>query len=103
MTAEQRRALVRIIGAYLDHMTEGIAVQYAGLLDPKQLGDTAFAWAGSSEPAAPHYYRGQSQRLLIEYDCTQNQANHTHSVWRDPLGDFGTDLLGDHYASAHRG
>lgn len=103
MTAEQRGALIDIIGAYLDHMSEGVAAQYASLLDADQLGETSFAWAGSSERAAPHYYRVQSPRLLIEYDCTQNKANHTHSVWRDPSGDFGADLLADHYATAHRG
>lgn len=102
MTDQQREALVRTIGAYLDHMADGIAAQYTELLDPGKLGDTAFAWAGSDELAAPHYYRIQSERLLIEYDCTQNKANHTHSAWRDPSGDFGGDLLGDHYASAHR-
>lgn len=102
MTDEQRRALIRIVGAYLGHQSEGIAAQYAALVDPDQLGEAAFAWAGSDERAAPHYYRVQSERLLIEYDCTQNKANHTHSVWRDPLGDFGSDLLADHYANAHR-
>jgi hypothetical protein len=101
MTEAQRQALTRIIGTYLDHMSEGVAAQYFHLLDPAGLGDAAFAWAGSSEPTEPHYYRVQSDRLLIEYDCTQNQANHTHSVWRDPSGDFGGDLLADHYTQAH--
>jgi len=103
MTAEQRRALAKVIHTYFGHMADGVVAQYASLLDPEQLGDMSFAWAGSSaaEPGTPHYYRVQSNRLLIEYDCTQNQANHTHSVWRDPAGDFGADLLADHYASAH--
>ncbi len=101
MTEEERSALVRIVAAYISHVSEAIAGQYEPLLDPERLGDTAFAWAGSAEPAAPHYYRVQSQRLLIEYDCTQNKANHAHSVWRDPLGDFGGDLLAGHYAEAH--
>ena len=35
--------------------------------------------------------------MLIEYDNTQNSANHIHSVWHDPRGDFGLDLLGAHY------
>ncbi len=101
MTDQQRLALAKTIGAYLDHMSEGVAAQYAGLLDPDRLGAAAFAWAGSEEPGSPHYYRIQSDRLLIEYDCTQNNANHTHSAWRDPTGDFGGDPLGDHYANAH--
>lgn len=55
---------------------------------------TAFAWACLTEPGAPHYYRIQGERLLIEYDCAQNGANHTHSAWRDPSGDFGAGLSG---------
>jgi hypothetical protein len=39
--------------------------------------------------------------LLIEYDCTQNNANHIHSVWRDLQGDFGEDILAAHYAAEH--
>ena len=60
-----------------------------------------FAWAGGFEHREPHYYRLQGDRLLIEYDNTQNDANHIHSVWRDPEGDFGADLLARHYAEAH--
>ena len=39
--------------------------------------------------------------FLIEYDNTQNNANHIHSVWRDLTGDFGEDLLKEHYAATH--
>jgi hypothetical protein len=88
---------------YLDHLSEGIISQYAPLLDAGEARNIAFAWAGSAEREAPHYYRVQSERLLIEYDCTQNQANHTHTVWRDPMGDFGDDLLAAHYVAAHSG
>ena len=48
-----------------------------------------FAWAGPIEPARPHYYRLHGPTLLIEYDNTQNDANHIHSVWHDPVNDFG--------------
>ena len=39
--------------------------------------------------------------FLIEYDNTQNNANHIHSVWRDFSGDFGLDVLAKHYRDAH--
>ena len=103
MTEPQRDALIRLIGVYLDHLSEGIVRQYSSLLDAGEAENLAFAWAGSAEREVPHYYRLQSDRLLIEYDCTQNQANHTHTVWRDPTGDFGSDLLADHYVAAHSG
>lgn len=60
-----------------------------------------FAWAGGSERRQPHYYRLQGPRFLVEYDNTQDNVNHIHSVWRDPEGDWGADLLTQHYAAAH--
>jgi hypothetical protein len=57
----------------------------------------SFAWAGGTEPGQPHYYRIQTQRYLIEYDNTQNNANHVHTVCRDLQNDFGDDILSRHY------
>ena len=62
-----------------------------------------FAWAGVAEKGGPHYYRIQSPTFLIEYDSTQDKANHIHSVWRDFNGDFGMDVLKDHYKTSHGG
>ena len=50
-----------------------------------------FAWAGGTEPGDPHYYRVQTPLFLIEYDKTQNQGNHIHSVWRSLKNDFGVN------------
>ena len=61
-----------------------------------------FAWAGGEEPGQGHYYRIQSPSFLVEFDDTQDHANHIHSVWRDLDGDFGLDLLKEHYQSSHR-
>ncbi|SOE01603.1 Protein of unknown function [Caenispirillum bisanense] len=61
-----------------------------------------FAWAGSLTPGRPHYYRIHAPTLLIEYDCTQDDANHVHTVWHDPTGrDFGDDPLRRHYDHGH--
>lgn len=60
-----------------------------------------FAWIGSDQKGAKHYYRIQGDTFLIEYDNTQNDANHIHTVWRDLRGDFGGDVLADHYRHAH--
>ena len=49
----------------------------------------------------PHYYRLQGPGLLIEWDNTQDDANHAHSVWRDPASDFGLDVLARHRARHH--
>ncbi len=60
-----------------------------------------FAWAGGVEPGVPHYYRLQGKSFVVEYDNTQNGANHPHAVWRDGQRDFGMDLLKEHYAKSH--
>ncbi len=60
-----------------------------------------FAWAGGMEPGVGHYYRVQGKTFVIEYDNTQNGANHPHAVWRDRERDFGMDLLKEHYAKSH--
>lgn len=60
-----------------------------------------FAWAGGTERGDGHYYRVQGPTFLIEYDNTQNGANHVHSVWRDFNGDFGADLLKRHLTEEH--
>jgi hypothetical protein len=60
-----------------------------------------FAWAGGFEPGQGHYYRIQGPTFLIEYDNTQNNANHIHCVFRDFTEDFGEDLLKIHYERSH--
>ena len=60
-----------------------------------------FAWAGPLERGQGHYYAVRGPTFLVEYDNTQDNANHIHSVWRDLRRDWGDDLLAAHYASAH--
>ena len=62
---------------------------------------TTFAWAGSTEPGRGHYYAIRGPRFLVEYDNTQNGANHIHAVWRDLSNDWGEDLLASHYRESH--
>jgi hypothetical protein len=101
MDPAQRAAFEKLVGVYMDHFAAPIRAQYASTLDPEDFDATTFSWAGSSEAGAQQYYRVQGERLLIEYDCTQNNADHTHAVWRDPAGDFGDDILAQHYATEH--
>ena len=61
------------------------------------LGKVVFAWAGGFEKNEPHYYRVQGPTFILEYDNTQNNANHVHCVWRDFQNDFGEDLLRKHH------
>ncbi|MFB9626846.1 DUF3500 domain-containing protein [Nonomuraea helvata] len=90
MTADQRGLLHDLIAAYTDRSPEPLAAalrrRYA---DDARLDAIHFGWAGELTPGQPHYYRLTGPRLLVEYDNTQRGANHAHSVWRDPAGDFG--------------
>ena len=56
-----------------------------------------FAWAGGTLIDQPHYFRIQGPVTLIEFDNAEDNANHVHSVWRDPSNDFGADLLIQHH------
>jgi Protein of unknown function (DUF3500) len=89
MLPRQRELLVALLHQYLGRLPGPVAALEAGRVAGDGLEAVHFAWAGGAGPGQPHYYRVQGPRLLVEYDNTQNGANHVHSVWRDPLGDFG--------------
>jgi len=80
-------------------MSADVASERLAQLKTAGLDKISFAWAGESEAGKKHYYRVQGPTFLIEYDNTQNDGNHVHSVWRDFAGDFGRDLLREHVQS----
>jgi len=100
MTGAQREILTELVTDYASNFPEQIAAarmeQYR-----KTQSNLFFAWSGGIEKNDAHYYRIQTPAFLIEYDDTQNNANHIHSVWRDYNGDFGQDLLAQHYQASH--
>jgi hypothetical protein len=97
MTPPQKRILERLIDVYLGRMFQELAQKRLAALQQSGMDAITFGWAGALEPGRPHYYRVQGPTFLIEYDNTQNGANHIHSVWRDFGNDFGRDLLREHY------
>jgi hypothetical protein len=101
MSPAQRTALNALILQYINRLPDDVAELEWQELETRGLDAVHFAWAGSTERRKPHYYRLQGPRFLIEYDNVQNDTNHIHSVWRDPEGDFGRDVLAQHYAAAH--
>jgi hypothetical protein len=103
LTELQRAMLMELIRAYTSHMADEVAAQRMARLERAGTDAITFAWAGDVVRGAPHYYRVQGPTFLIEYDNTQNDANHIHSVWRDFGGDFGRDLLREHLREAHDG
>ncbi|MEW6320770.1 MAG: DUF3500 domain-containing protein [Acidobacteriota bacterium] len=96
LTDAQRALLIRVIETYTSMMASDVAAARLARVTRDGLGAVTFAWAGPIEKGARHYYRVQGPSFLIEYDNTQNDGNHIHSVWRDFAGDFGRDLLREH-------
>jgi hypothetical protein len=99
MTAAQKATLMKLIEEHAGAQTEPIGRDR--LARAKASIDTIkFAWMGATDKTQGHYYRLQAPSFLIEFDNTQNNANHIHQVWRDFKGDWGRDLLAEHYKAA---
>lgn len=101
MTGVQRQLLMKLIEVYSSKMPADIAAERMARLRAAGVEKIAFAWAGATEPGIgrKHYYRIQGPTFLVEFDNTQNDANHIHTVWREFNGDFGRDLLREHVAA----
>lgn len=102
MQGEQREQLARLIRVYVERTNDELSRPYWRKLEQAGLETITFAWAGAEEPGQGHYYAIKGPTFLIEYDNTQNGANHIHSVLRDISGDWGEDVLAAHYAESHR-
>jgi hypothetical protein len=101
LNPEQRRSLLAVIHEYIYRVRPEFADAEFKQISSAAPGDVYFAWAGKLERGDPHYYRVQGPGFLLEYDNTQNNANHVHAVWRDLKNDFGEDILRRHYDEAH--
>ncbi len=102
MTSSQFDNLRALAELYTRNLPDDVAQHRIDQLD-KAGRNIWFAWAGGLKPGDPHYYRVQTSAFLIEFDMTQDNANHIHSVWRDFTDDFGGDLLKAHYDTSHKG
>jgi len=103
LNKQQKDLLSVLVEEYLSRMPEDVASERRNKLKAAGMDKIYFAWAGGINRNDPHYYRLQGPTFLVEYDDTQNNANHIHSVWRDFNGDFGADLLREHYKATPHG
>jgi hypothetical protein len=97
LTKSQQELLLSLIREYVFRFRSEVAEKDLRKIQNAGLERIYFAWAGRLERGKGHYYRIQGPTFLMEYDNTQNDANHIHTVWRDFENDFGEDLLRRHY------
>jgi hypothetical protein len=96
----QQKIFMQLLSIYIHRYTRLFAMGMMQEIESAGLNNLRFAWAGEQQqpgPGHPHYYRIQGPTIIIEYDNTQNNANHVHTVVRDLKNDFGGDELLEHY------
>jgi hypothetical protein len=101
LTEDQKEIFMKLLNVYINNYQLGFAKTLRAKIEKAGFENLSFAWAGSLEPGKGHYYRIQGPMLLIEYDNTQNNANHVHAVVRDLNNDFAEDILKEHYGQHH--
>jgi len=92
MSNDQKKLVGQLLSEYLKNMPSDIERERRAAIKQAGLDHVHFAWWGDADRDQPHYYRVQGPTFLIEYNNTQNQANHVHSIWRDMAGDFNVRL-----------
>jgi hypothetical protein len=98
LSSSQQKIFMQLLSIYLHRYTRLFAKNMMHEIELAGLNNLRFAWAGAHQPGPgnPHYYRIQGPTIIIEYDNTQNNANHVHTVVRDLKNDFGDELF-EHY------
>jgi hypothetical protein len=101
LTGIQRSALLTLLSEYTGRYRPEIAATDMAKIKAAGIEKIRFGWAGSTKPGEAYYYRVQGPTFLMEAANTQNNANHVHATWRSFDGDYGRDLLGEHYQGDH--
>jgi hypothetical protein len=101
LTSDQKKIFLQLLSIYIHRYKQAFAAEMMQEIEEAGINKLQFAWAGAEQPGVgnPHYYRIQGPTIIIEYDNTQNNANHVHTVIRDLKHDFGGDQLLEHYKS----
>jgi len=95
LAASQQATLLKLVTTFAEHLQPALAEARLARVRDSGLDSLRFAWAGSTRRGEPYYFRVQGARMLIELD--NSGGNHIHSVWRDADGDWGRDVLREHY------
>ncbi|MBN4084731.1 DUF3500 domain-containing protein [Flavobacteriaceae bacterium AH-315-B10] len=100
LNSSQQLVFLKLLNEYLSTIPEKEAKKRMEKLKNEEMNEARFSWAGGMHQGEGHYYRIQAKSFLIEFDNSQNNANHIHTVWRDFNGDFGKDLIREHYKNS---
>jgi hypothetical protein len=97
----QQKLFMQLLSLYIHRYKSSFADTMMKEIETAGMNNLRFVWAGDEQRGVghPHYYRIQGPTVIIEYDNTQNNANHIHTVVRDLKHDFGGDQLLEHYKS----
>ena len=100
LNTNQKNLLNQLLTEYISSLPEKLAIERESKILQEEFDEIRFGWAGALTKGQGHNYRIQGKTFLIEFDNTQNEANHIHTVWRDFDGDFGVDLIREHYLNS---
>lgn len=100
LSPDQKKLLLDLLRAHAEVQSEKEQARRLSLILSEEIDHIVFAWMGPIQRKGRHYYRIQGENLLVEYDNTQEDGNHIHTVWRNLKEDFGDPLL-DHYSHDH--
>ena len=101
LNRNQQIDFLQLLDVYLSTMPVEQAQKRMKSIKNEEMDEVRFGWAGATTTGKGHYYRIQGKSFLIEFENIQNNANHIHSVWRDFDGDFGKDLIKEHYEKSN--
>ncbi|MCK8646706.1 DUF3500 domain-containing protein [Mycobacterium colombiense] len=101
MSTASQQSFKALLSCYIDRLKPDLAAREWQRIEQKGIDALHFAWAGGQDYDHGHYYRLQGPVTLIEFDNSEDNANHIHTVWRDMENDFGEDLLLEHVVQHH--
>ncbi|MFQ5734716.1 MAG: DUF3500 domain-containing protein [Planctomycetaceae bacterium] len=92
MSKAQKKLMSQLLDEYLKNMPSDISAERRRRIEKAGVGNIHFAWWGDKTPNKRHAYRVQGPTFVIEYNNTQNDANHLHTIWRNLSGDFNLPI-----------
>jgi len=88
MNTDQKKLMSELLDEYLRNMPADVVAERRKAISDAGLDNIYFGWWGDADVNKRHHYRVQGPTFLIEYNNTQNSANHVHAIWRNLAGDF---------------